>query len=169
MAPPDLPNDIEALKALLLAQQAQLDQAQARVSALEDAAVSHAASDARRAAEIEYLKVMIAKLKKLAFGRKSEKYDAQLEQLELQLDERIADEAASPAGMRGETAHTRKPATRKPPPDHLLREDNILQPKHDACSQCGSAMHLLGEDISEQLEYVPSSFKVIRYVRPKYA
>ena len=168
MSTPDLPDDIEALKALLLAQQTRLDQAQARVSALEDAAASHAASDARRAVEIEYLKVMIAKLKKLAFGRKSEKYDTQLEQLELQLDERIADEAASPAGMRGETAHTRRAPTRNPLPDHLVREDNVLQPQHDACAQCGSAMRYLGEDVSEQLEYVPSSFKVIRHVRPKY-
>jgi transposase len=28
---------------------------------------------------------------------------------------------------------------------------------------------LFGEDVSEQLEYVPESFKVIRHVRPKFA
>lgn len=59
--PPDLPDDIAATA-----------QCAGAYGELEDAAVSPAAADARRAAEIEDSKVTIAKLKKQAFGRKSE-------------------------------------------------------------------------------------------------
>ena len=60
------PDDVEALKALVLAQQALLSE---------------------RAVEIEHLKLVIAKLKRLQFGRRSEKLDQEIEQLELRLEE----------------------------------------------------------------------------------
>ncbi len=43
------------------------------------------------------------------------------------------------------------------------------QPQHSACAACGGTLKPLGEDVSEILEYVPASFKVIRHVRPKLA
>ena len=169
MSLPDLPDDIDALKALLAARQAQLVEAEARVGELEDLVASQTAADARRTAEIEYLKLTIAKLQKLAFGRKSEKYDHQLDQLELRLEDLIADEAATPLAMAGDKVATRAQPVRKPLPDHLPRETRTHRPESDACAQCGSAMTYLGEDVAEQLEYVPASFKVIRHVRPKFA
>ena len=39
----------------------------------------------------------------------------------------------------------------------------------DACPSCGSGLRPLGEDVAEQLEYMPASFRVIRHVRPKMA
>ncbi|MBV9538220.1 MAG: IS66 family transposase zinc-finger binding domain-containing protein, partial [Acidisphaera sp.] len=38
-----------------------------------------------------------------------------------------------------------------------------------ACPQCGGALHRLGEDVTEVLDYVPASFRVIRHVRPKFS
>ena len=55
---------------------------------------------------------------------------------------------------------------RKPLPDHLPREEEVHEPAC-ACPNCGGAMRRLGEDVTEVLEYVPASFKVIRHVRPK--
>ena len=40
-------------------------------------------------------------------------------------------------------------------------------PAEEACSACGGELSKLGEDVSEMLEYIPASFKVIRHVRPK--
>jgi transposase len=62
---------------------------------------------------------------------------------------------------------SRQPGGRKPLPAHLLRERIVHEPA-PACSCCGSTvLRKLGEDVTELLEYVPSSFKVIQLVRPK--
>src|ERR1700748_2534390 len=61
----------------------------------------------------------------------------------------------------------RKPFGRKPLPDHLPRERVVHEPPL-ACSSCsGTALRKIGEDVTEVLEYVPSSFKVMEHVRPK--
>src|SRR5665213_4039531 len=40
---------------------------------------------------------------------------------------------------------------------------------HNCCPDCGGALRQFGEDVSEQLERIPATFKVIRHVRPKFA
>lgn len=70
------------------------------------------------------------------------------------------------AGDAQSPAVANKPA-RKPLPEQLPRETEMYLPKHEVCPDCGGKLRLLGEDISEILEYVPACFKVIRQVRPK--
>src|ERR1700733_278610 len=124
--------------------------------------------------EIEHLKLLIAKLRRMQFGRKSEKLDRQIEQLELRLDELQATQAENPpashtpAGVAPVANVAGKPA-RKPLPEHLPREVRTYPPKQKACPDCGGELQHLGEDVSEILEYVPARFKVIRQVRPKLA
>lgn len=48
-----------------------------------------------RAIEIEHLKLTIAKLRRMQFGRKSEKLDRQLEQIELRLEGLQADDGSA--------------------------------------------------------------------------
>src|SRR5690606_2915601 len=57
---------------------------------------------------------------------------------------------------------------RKALPSHLPRESVVYTPAC-SCESCGGKLERLGEDVSEVLEYVPSHFKVIRHVRPKFA
>jgi transposase len=126
-----------------------------------------------RDAEIEHLKLLLAKLRRMQFGRRSEKLAWQIEQLELRLDELEASRAeqeTSPAVQQSVATETRrtKPA-RRPLPEHLPRETRKIPPKHTACPDCGGKLKPLGEDISEMLEYVPASFQVIRQVRTKLA
>ncbi len=52
-------------------------------------------------------------------------------------------------------------------PEHLYREVHTHMPAEEECPDCGGQLRKLGEDVSEMLEYIPSSFKVIRHVRPK--
>ena len=119
---------------------------------------------------IEQLKAQIAKLKRMQFGKSSEKLDQQIAQLELQLDELNEDEshaaATSHAIVRELIKETPEKPYRKPLPEHLPRQDEVHEPAC-ACPNCGGAMRKLGEDITEILDYVPASFKVIRHVRPK--
>lgn len=54
-------------------------------------------------------------------------------------------------------------------PDHLPREEKVYPPAEASCPDCGGNLCHLGDDISEQLEFIPASFKVIRHIRPKLA
>jgi hypothetical protein len=122
--------------------------------------------------EIEHLMLLIAKLRRMQFGRKSEKVERQIEQLELQLEDLEANRAESvpPTKKQPATSNTAAPASkpsRRALPDHLPRETKTHEPTEQACPECGGTLKMLGEDVSEVLEYVPASFKVIRHVRPK--
>src|SRR5712664_2740553 len=150
---PDLNQlDPTALKALILSQHEQL---------------------LSRDNEIEHLKLLIARLRRIQFGRKSEKLDREIEQLELRLDELEATQAekvppSQTPTVVAPTANVAKPA-RRPLPEHLPCETRKYPPKQTACPDCGGELKHLGEDVSEILEYVPARFKVIRQVRPKLA
>jgi len=116
-----LPNldtlDSAALKALILSQHEQL---------------------ISRDAEIEQLKLLIAKLRRMQFGRKSEKLERQIEQLELRLDELEASRAENT------TAQTQQPLPPRPPiaqrGQHGGRCPRICRAKH--VSSCRSRMRV---------------------------
>ena len=140
-----LPDDIDALKAFIVAQQTLLSE---------------------RAVEIEHLNLIIAKLKRLQFGRRSEKLDREIEQLELRLEE-LQVSAVPPVPQRVEKSPAQTPV-RRPLPEHLPRTRVEHMPAC-ACPDCGTAMRRIGEDVAEMLEYVPERFRVIQHVRPKLA
>ena len=125
--------------------------------------------------------MQLAVLRRARFGRSSEKLDRDIEQLELligELEEKTAEgDARADAVQRG-TARTRerKQPVRRPLPEHFgLASLGLDLPReivtHDppcACPGCGGTVFSrIGQDEREVLEYVPSSFKVIRHVRPK--
>jgi transposase len=162
LAAADLPSDPEALRAFALACQAELKAAQLSVQI--------------RTLEIEKLKFQIAKLRRMQFGRSSERITRQIAQLEFQLEELETGDAED--AIKVETADPQAPicerrkAKRKPLPDHLPRQQVVHEPDNDGactCPDCGTGMARLGEDVTEVLDYVPGRFQVIRHVRPKYA
>lgn len=125
-----------------------------------------------REREVEHLKLLIARLQRMQFGRKSEKLAQQIEQLELRLEELQSEPVedsspeAEPSVLINKDTASAKPA-RHPLPEHLPRQTRRHEPKESACPDCGGVLRKLGEDVSEMLEYVPASFFVIRHVRPK--
>jgi transposase len=124
-----------------------------------------------RDSEIEQLKLLIAKLRRMQFGRSSEKLDRQIEQLELRLEalqQNDAEKVAAQPPAITSAEPVARPA-RRPLPAHLPREVRTYPPKPEACPDCGGKLKHLGEDISEMLELEPIRFKVIRQVRPKLA
>ena len=105
------------------------------------------------------------------FGSKSETLD----QLAFDLSEDKEIEAAAEAQKQDDPAHgdapdqpTKRKHSRKPLPDHLDRVDEVLSPG-EACSDCGANLRQLGEDVTEELEYIPGRFVVRRIVRPRMA
>jgi transposase len=163
--------DSEALKALVLALHEQVFSHQKQLSTQQEEILSQREQLASRDAEIEHLKLLIAKLRRMQFGRSSEKRDRQIEQLELRLEElearRTKETAVVKESAPPSTAAARP--VRRPLPAHLPREVRKYLPKQEACPDCGGQLKHLGEDVSEILEYVPASLKVIQYVRPKLA
>jgi transposase len=126
--------------------------------------------------QIEHRQLLIAKLRRMQFGRSSEKIGHQIEQLELQLEELEAAAAPQPASPEAPTeptsttesvAEEKTPRRRKRFPSHLPRVTHTHLPKEEGCTKSGGAFRKLGEDVSEVLEYVPASFKVVRHVRPR--
>jgi transposase len=162
-----LPDDVETLKAMFLAQREALASAEARAMAAE--------TNARdQALLIEKLEHQIARLRHERFGQSSERR-ALLDQLELQLFELKEDKAEVEAATQADEAPTqavqaftrRKPA-RRPLPGHLPRE-RVVYPMPTACPCCGGVLHKLGEDVTETLELVPRQWKVIQHVREKHS
>lgn len=117
--------------------------------------------------EIAQLKARIAKLKRLQFGQSSERVAREIKQLELELDQLHEEEAVRAAEQPAAvTAIVSEKPYRKLLPEHLPRAVEVHEPSC-TCPNCGGTMRKLGEDITEVLDYVPASFRVIRHVRPK--
>ena len=119
----------------------------------------------------------IAILRHRRFGESSEKLIKQINELENRIEENETDIAISvEEGTEdaleqevideAETVSSKR-LGRKKLLEHLEREEILLTPGPQ-CPECGSgSMRKIGDDVSEVLEYVPSSFKVKRYIRPR--
>ena len=116
--------------------------------------------------KISQLEARLAKLRRMQFGQSSEKLSREIEQLELELDTLHEDQAREAAERPAVVQKLIEKPYRKPLPEHLPREEEVHEPAC-ACPNCGGTLRKLGEDITEVLDYVPASFKVIRHVRPK--
>lgn len=147
----DLPDDIDALRALVLEQARELD-------ALKVFKV-----------EVERLQAIIDALQRHRFGRRSEQLDP--DQFELCLEE--VETALAEAGLARDKA-SRAPADRVRKtnrgslPAHLERIEQIVDVENKACPCCGGALHQIGEDVAERLDVVPATFRVMVTRRPRY-
>jgi transposase len=178
-----LPNDIEALKALLLAANSQAEAA----SRAADAAIQRAAEAEAKLANaqahasatealIAHFKLQIAKLRREQYGPSAERSRRLLDQMELQLEDLEADATqdgltAAETAEKASTvaAFARKRPAKKPFPDHLPRE-RVVIPAPCSCPACGGErLSKLGEDVTETLEVIPRAWKVIQTVREKFS
>ena len=164
--PEDLPKDIDALRAALLAE---CDRA-ARVEAELAVARAKASDDA---AVIAHQRLQIEKLTRQLYGPRSERTVRLLDQMELAFEELESsaseDEIAAERAVVKTTnvvAFTRKRPARQPFPEHLPRE-HVVEPGPAACLCCGGTrLRKLGEDITETLEVIPRQWKSLPRRKP---
>lgn len=139
---PNLPSDIATLQALVIAK------------------------DDR----IVRLEKLVADFKRALFGSKSEKVST--EQYELALEDIEAAMAAIHAEGEQDISSREKPkprrTNRRSLPKHLPRVEEVIEPNSIVC-YCGCERHIIGEDVSERLDIVPSQFRVLVTRRSKYA
>ena len=154
-APDRLPSDLETLQDIVLDLQAQL--------AAKDSQIEHLQQ------QYQHMLEQFRLAQQRQFGRSSE---ASADQLGLfneseQLAEDVTDEAAP---ERETLTYTRNKPKRKPLPKDLPRETVVhdIAEADKVCDCCGGDLHKIGEESSEQLEFIPASIKVIEHIRPKY-
>lgn len=140
----DLPNDIDALKAIILAQNEHNGR----------------------------LEQLVAAFRKVMFGRKSEKIDADQFELALEDIETMSAIVEAEGEAYGVSSAANAPKPRKTNrgslPKHLPRIEEVIEPDNIAYA-CGASRHVIGEDVSERLDIIPAQFRVIVTRRPKYA
>ena len=123
-----------------------------------------------REAENDKLRMLIQRLLRHQFGRRSERLDFDQLQLGLEdLEQTIAEgEAAqdAAAGRQGRAAQPRR--NHGALPAHLPRCEVVIDVEDKTCPCCAGALHLIGEDSSEQLDIVPAQLRVRVTRRPRY-
>src|SRR5271166_4089346 len=157
-SPDALPDDLDALRAAVLA-----ERAEKQLLILERDRLS-AANDK--------LHHMIAVLRRARFGRSFERLSEDqlnlvLEELETASAKAEAEEEKKDEGLKRERAKKRR-ANRGSLPAHLPRIEQIVEPESTVCPCCGEEMHVIGEDKSERLDKVPATLRVIVTRRRKY-
>ena len=147
-----LPVDIDALHQLVRGLAAQVADDDAQLVAAH--------------AEVERLRLIIRRLQRREFGRRSESLDD--DQLALGLEDLETDlsrtEAAQPSSLTDAGPEPRRRAL----PEHLPREHVTIDIEELVCPCCGGALHAIGETVSEMLDFVPARLRVLRIRRPKY-
>jgi len=139
-----LPNDIEQLKAMLLAERKQ---------------------SAKHAARLMFLEEQFRLAQQQRFGASSESHAAQgdlFNEAEAELD--VAEEAANVS-----TVTVKKRPVRQKLPVDLPRETIVHDIEDKTCACCGHELHQMGDERSEKLEFIPAQVKVIEHVRLKYS
>ncbi len=122
-----------------------------------------------RDGEIERLQLIIKKLQRAQFGRRSERLDD--DQLALGLEDIETDlaqaETLQPAPEVTSSNADERPR-RKTLPEHLPRKEVLVDIDAASCPCCGGMLHQIGESVSEMLDWVPAEFRVVRIRRSKY-
>ena len=145
MTAAQLPDDPDALKAMVLA----------------------------RDAENERLRQIIRELQRHRFGRRAESLPEDqlllafedVEQVGAAAAEEV--ERADPVKRRDQAARRR--TNRGSLPAHLPRLETLVDIQDHDCPQCRNELHRIGEDVSERLDVVPAQLRVVVMRRPKYA
>jgi len=166
VSPEILPDDIAALRALVLVTRAERD-------AERDEKARLIEERDQLAGQNDRLRHLIRQLQRMQFGRRSEKLDPDqfnlaLEDLEQAVAASEAEQEKADPALRQARSEKRR-AGRGSLPEHLPRVEIVVEPEDTACPCCGSAMHVIGEDRSQRLDVVPAQYQVIVTRRPKYA
>ena len=180
--PDQLPDNIEEMKQLFIAQAAHLEKLSAELAAAKAGLMAYAL-------EIEKLKFQLTRLRRAKYDSSSERIEREIVQLELKLEELEAAkaeaeakaEATGEAGRASETpaaqdtaaAQPASQTTKKPRRkfgDHLARTMVVHEPSQTcATTGCDGTLRKVGEDVTKILRYIPGHFEVAHHVRPAYS
>jgi transposase len=141
-----LPDDIEALKEIIFSQRSEIQ---------------------LKNQKIQYLLEQFNLLRHKQFASSSE---ASPDQISL-FDEAEQEQPSAETQTQTIAEHPRKKPVRKPLPQDLPRETVVvdLSEAEKVCDCCGGALHEMGKETREQLEFIPAQITVVETVRLKYS
>src|SRR3954463_4863978 len=129
----------------------------------------------QRDAEIDKLQLLIKRLLRQQFGRRSEQLTPDqlllgIEDLEQTIAERQAkQDAADPAADKPRPRREARPSRNHGAlPAHLPRYEVLIDVEPRDCPCCGGTLHVIDEERSEQLDIVPAHPRVRVIRRPRY-
>ncbi|TNE30076.1 IS66 family transposase [Sphingobium sp. CFD-2] len=163
----DLPEDVATLRALVLEQSRMLAEVQvAKEAQVAELTLAKGEADA----EIERLQAIIDAFMRHRFGPRSEQLDPDQLQLGLEDVETALGQARAIRDAVSQLAqsHESRKTNRGSLPVHLERIEQVVDVEDKACPCCGGALHVIGEDVSERLDVVPTTFRVLVTRRPRY-
>ena len=164
-----LPYDIDALRALILAERAAHASAHATVVAERNNIAVERDQFAARTARLEEI---LAEIRRAHFGRKSERINDDqlalaLEELETSLGKAEAEDEKADTALKAERTKKRR-ASRNQNLDHLPHEEVVIEPESKICPCCNGDLHVIGEDVSKRLDKKPAQMRVIVTRRPRF-
>jgi transposase len=153
MVPKPLPDNLDQLKEMLLSERSLCAEQESVIADLKQ--------------QYQNLLEQFRLSQHRQFGQSSESSPTQSELFD-EAEQTLVTEEPAEKTIAG---NTRKQPKRTPLPKGLPRErivhDIAEADKH--CDTCQHDLHCMGEETSEQLEFIPASIKVIEHVRPKYS
>jgi len=165
--PSTLPDDVELLKKMLLEQQAtverQLAQKDKRIAKLERA-------NQKLEDKLQYLleQYNLAQYKKYSPSSESYQGDGEVLNEAEQLADEETEQAQTPESEKNAAQKQAKP--RRPRIAAELPRVEVIHDIDDkTCACCGHALHQMGEEVSEHIEFIPAQIRVIKNIRPKYS
>jgi transposase len=159
----------------LAASPAELQQLRQEVELLRAQRQQLLEQQARQARTIDQLQHQLQYLLRRLFGRSAEKLDPKQLQLFETLLAQLAPPTPAPAPAPETVSATPRPAShghgRRRLPADLPRQKVIhdLPEEEKPCPCCGKLRHVIGQEVSEQLDFVPAKLTVVEHVRLKYA
>jgi transposase len=163
-----LPDDPAILKQLLAQRESDLVARDAMIEQIkQEAAGTIEAMKQKHQAEVEAI------LRRF-YGPKSERFDpAQLLLFGIVIDSMPVDEndVEAESGEKLVTRRVQHKHGRAKLPEALPRVaiEHDLKPEEKKCPCCGLERCRIGKEVTEQLEHIPASFKVLQHIRYKYA
>lgn len=142
-----VPDNVAKLQAMLFAQFAAFDELKHQHETLKSSKIDDKE-------EIKRLNLLLDKLKRMLFGQKFERLIAQVNQLELEIEELEINQGIQASIIEAKSNAPRVAPTRRPLPEHLPRDIQGHYPADAACPDCGGAWKKIGEDVSEVLEQI---------------
>jgi transposase len=191
-----LPDDVEQLKTMIAAQAVAIAERDASLTQHETVIAAQHETIEKQLRKLEGLHQQLARLLRKQYGPQKERINpdqltlftvTELESLVAELQQGVTDsvatddgtdsdvgsdndgdgdEAGDPKRKQRQNGHGRRPL-----PDHLPREEVLheLTDEERTCPCCGKLRKEIGSEVSEQLEFIPASLKVIQHHRKKYA
>ena len=169
--PTALPDDIDALKALVAAVVTERDQLAASNATLAVSNTKLQDTNTQLASANARLEQILAEIRRAHFGRKSERISD--DQLALALEDLETAAAKVEAEVAKAKPKSERPRRQRQTNDgsleHLQHEEIVIEPEGGTvCPCCNGTLHKIGEDRAKRLDKVPAKVRVIVEVRPKY-